>query len=77
VNIASIVGGLVCISVTTWGKKFATADVEGFPINDNKEVSTWSGKLVFGAAGIRLGDDWNSETPGPWLEPEFANAASS
>jgi hypothetical protein len=52
VSIAFIVGGLVCISVAIWGKKFGNADVEGFPINDNKEASTWSGKLVFGAVGI-------------------------
>jgi hypothetical protein len=52
VNIALIVGGFVCIAVAIWGKKFGAADVEGFPINDNKETSTWSGKLVFGAVGI-------------------------
>jgi hypothetical protein len=51
-NIALIIGGLISIAVAIWGKKFYAADVEGGPINDNKEVSTWSGKLVFGAVGI-------------------------
>jgi hypothetical protein len=51
-NIAMIIGGLVCIAVAIWGKKFYAADIEGGPINDNKETSPWSGKLVFGAVGI-------------------------
>jgi hypothetical protein len=47
-----IIGGLICISVAIWGKEFGAADVEGFPINDSKKASTWSGKLVFGAVGV-------------------------
>jgi hypothetical protein len=47
-----IVGGLICIAIAIWSKKFYAADVEGFPVNDNKAVSRWSGKLVFGAVGI-------------------------
>jgi hypothetical protein len=51
-NIALIIGGLVCIAVAIWGKRFYPADIEGGPINDNKEASIWSGKLVFGGVGI-------------------------
>ena len=52
VNIAFIIGGLVFIAVAIWGKKFYAGDVEGSPFNDNREVSTWSGKFVFGVVGI-------------------------
>jgi hypothetical protein len=51
-NIALIGGGLICIAIAILGKRFYAADVEGGPINESKEVSTWSGKLVFGAVGI-------------------------
>jgi len=45
-------GGLLAIPI--WGRRFYARDAEGMPLRKDKEVSQWSGKLIFWIVGIML-----------------------